>query len=160
MDNQQPFDPNQEKWDHGHLWDQLSPKKRAFLQTLKDTFGNIAQACDACKIGRSTYYLWMREDIVFNQVVRDLEMPERRIDFVESKLMQKINSGDTIAMIFFLKTQAKHRGYIEKDEKKRPEAMEKEPSWFDAPKELPENTPPAPAISDAVIVSETKKEGK
>ena len=38
------------------------------------------------------------------------------IDFAESSLYKQIKDGNTSATIFFLKTQAKRRGYIEKQE--------------------------------------------
>jgi len=44
------------------------------------------------------------------------EARERMIDFAESKLYQNIKAGDNTAIIFYLKTQAKHRGYIERSE--------------------------------------------
>ena len=44
------------------------------------------------------------------------EANETNIDFVESKLMQAINSGNITAMIFFLKTKGKDRGYVERRE--------------------------------------------
>ena len=44
------------------------------------------------------------------------EASETTIDFVESQLLKNINEGDTTSIIFFLKTKAKHRGYVERQE--------------------------------------------
>lgn len=37
-------------------------------------------------------------------------------DFAEGKLLQQIDAGNITAIIFYLKTQAKDRGYIERQE--------------------------------------------
>lgn len=41
---------------------------------------------------------------------------ETRLDKAERKLDQQIDAGDTTALIFFLKTKGKKRGYIERQE--------------------------------------------
>ena len=90
---------------------------------------------DACKktgVARSTFYQWLNEDADFKAAVEEAQ--EQAIDFVEGKLFQKINGvkigklddegelnvyeqppSDT-AIIFYLKTKAKKRGYIERQE--------------------------------------------
>ena len=41
------------------------------------------------------------------------DVEEGLIDLCETKLMQQINEGNLTAIIFFLKTKGKQRGYIE-----------------------------------------------
>ena len=47
---------------------------------------------------------------------------ESAIDYVESKLYERIKANDTASIIFFLKTRAKSRGYQERTELVMPEA--------------------------------------
>ena len=65
---------------------------------------------------RSTYYKWLKEDEDFKIEVESVEPKELFLDFTESKLVEKINTGDTTAIIFTLKTKGKSRGYIERKE--------------------------------------------
>jgi hypothetical protein len=70
----------------------------------------IAKSLD---VDRTTLYKWIEDENLKDALV---EGRNSRIDFVESKLDQKINDGDTTAIIFFLKTQGKERGYVERKE--------------------------------------------
>lgn len=99
----------------------MEDKKEKFIQALAQGFGIIATACEAIGIGRSTYYRWYNNDPEFKERVD--EVTETQVDFVESKLMQAINAGDTTATIFYLKTKGKKRGYNEKAQPKAPDPL-------------------------------------
>lgn len=106
-------------------------KKGAMIKALQKTLGIVSEACEKVKISRKTHYEWLKKDSEYKEKVDDID--EASIDFVEGKLFQKINGirigkyikgklqiyevppSDT-AIIFFLKTKAKKRGYIEKVE--------------------------------------------
>ena len=83
-------------------------KRELFLNTLKAAGGVICVACEATGISRSTYYVWYNTDPEFRERVE--EVMEAQIDYVESKLMNLINAGDTTATIFYLKTKGRRRG--------------------------------------------------
>jgi transposase-like protein len=91
-------------------------KKRAFQEAYKKAFGNVTQSCNAIGIDRSTYYDWIKKDEKFKKQIEELEPEERFMDFLESKLVERINKGDTTSIIFALKTKAKKRGYVERQE--------------------------------------------
>ena len=88
-------------------------KKDTFLQCLRSSLGHISKACEASKISRGTYYLWI-EDKEFKERVDAVN--EGLVDHVEHQLLKKIDMGDTTAIIFYLKTKGKNRGYVEKQE--------------------------------------------
>lgn len=89
--------------------------KKQFLGNLEKSLGIIASACKKTEINRSTYYDWRHKDQVFAAAC-DL-ITEDTSDFVESKLLQKINEGDTAAIIFYCKTKMRSRGYDGKDKR-------------------------------------------
>ena len=92
-----------------------TPKKKRFLEALREAKGNISLACEIVGINRSTYYRWLKNEKFKNEVEK---INEEAIEFVENKLMERIEKGDLGAIIFFLKTKAKHRGWSEKIEVK------------------------------------------
>lgn len=91
----------------------LSKEQNRFLKALKETLGNITGACLKIHISRQTYYNWMNNS-EFAQAVEDTN--ESNIDYAESKLLSLIRDGNVTAIIFYLKTKGKKRGYIEKTE--------------------------------------------
>lgn len=88
--------------------------KEKLIKRLQFHLGNIKKSCDEVGINRSTYYEWYNNDSYFRQCVDDIH--EGVIDFVESSLQEQIKDGNITAIIFFLKTKGKKRGYIEKQE--------------------------------------------
>lgn len=67
------------------------------LQCSDETVRNYIKRYSACK-----------------QAVTDAR--EAMIDYAEGKLYQNIQNNDTVSILFFLKTQAKQRGYVERTE--------------------------------------------
>lgn len=84
--------------------------KSLFLDLFLKT-GNITAACKNGRIGRQTFYDWMKNDLVFKRDFEDCE--DALLDFAEGKLMNLIDEKNPTAIIFFLKTKGKERGYIE-----------------------------------------------
>lgn len=89
--------------------------KSAFIEAYQKTFGNVSYACRAVNIARSTYYMWLDSDADFKKNIADVEPRETLIDAAELQLAKKVNEGDTVAILFTLKTLGKKRGYIEKE---------------------------------------------
>jgi len=75
---------------------------------------NISSTCSAIGIDRRTLCRWRDADNELDRMI--LEADEAVIDFTESKLIEQINDGNLTAIIFFLKTKGKRRGYIESNE--------------------------------------------
>ncbi len=86
-------------------------QKSNFLKVIKKLMGNISQSCEKVGITRQVFYQWLSEDENFKRSYENQN--EYEIDFAESKLMQEINDGNITAIIFFLKTKGKKRGYVE-----------------------------------------------
>ncbi len=87
-------------------------RKLRFLECLKEAGGMATVAADNAGINFATYRRWVNSDPEFAEAVE--EPQERTTDYVESKLLQRIEDGDTTAMIFYLKTKGRKRGWSEK----------------------------------------------
>ena len=93
---------------------QKTTKKDTFLKCLQEQHGHITMACESANIPRRTYYNWIEKDPKFKEQVDAVN--EGLVDHVEHQLLKKIDMGDTTAIIFYLKTKGKNRGYVEKQE--------------------------------------------
>jgi hypothetical protein len=95
-------------------------RQRVFLDSFIKNFGNISIACKSAGISRATYYAWINgaseADVKFRADLQNVEPEEVFVDFLESKLVQLINGGDTAATIFGLKAKGKRRGWVERTE--------------------------------------------
>lgn len=110
-DMKEPTNPTGKK---SKVEENILEKKILLLEKLKESKGIISYACTAAKIDRDTYYRYLNEDDEFRQEVRNIK--ESQIDVVEAALLSNIADKKEASIFFYLKTQAKHRGYVEKIE--------------------------------------------
>ena len=94
--------------------DRFTAQQVADALTQAKGFVSVAARNLGC--ADNTVRNYMERYAVCKQAVTDAR--ESMIDIAEGRLYQNINSGDNTAIIFFLKTQAKHRGYIERYEQR------------------------------------------
>jgi hypothetical protein len=88
--------------------------KKALLEALEKSLGVVTTACKQVGINRTTFYRYYNEDEKFKTEVDDLS--NVAIDFAESQLFKQIQGGNPTSTIFYLKTKAKKRGYVERQE--------------------------------------------
>lgn len=93
----------------------LTKNQEKFLASLKENLGIISKAADACNLHRNSHYKWLDSSLEYKEEYLSIE--DDCIDVVEHALMGKIlEDKDTTAIIFYLKTKGKKRGYVEKSE--------------------------------------------
>jgi len=95
------------------------PSKEIIIDALEKAFGNKTVAAKSLQTSRNSLDVWLSHYGVSQSEIercRDLAL-----DIAEYKLLQAINEGRTAELIFFLKTQGKSRGYIERQEVSGPD---------------------------------------
>jgi hypothetical protein len=78
-------------------------------EALRKTRGNIARAADKIGITRSTLHSRINKEPALKTIVE--ECRERFLDDTEDVFQNKVLSGDTVSMLFALKTLGRKRGY-------------------------------------------------
>jgi len=88
--------------------------KDTLIESLRQNMGNVTLACHFTGCSRSTFYRYMESDEQFKKDVEDIS--SMAIDICEAELWKLIKEGNSTAIIFFLKTKGKVRGYVERQE--------------------------------------------
>ena len=85
-----------------------------YLKAIEGSGGIYSIVAERLGVNRVT--AWRR--IKNNKVLLDAmeQETERMGDVAEAMLFKKIKQGDMTALIFYLKTKHKHRGYVERSE--------------------------------------------
>jgi len=81
--------------------------------------GYVSKIAADLQVSTSTVYNYRDRWVTVAQAWADVR--EKRHDFVESKLDKAINGGNITAIIFYLKTQCKNRGWVERFEHTGPD---------------------------------------
>ena len=89
------------------------PTRQLLSEVIVKAYGNLSVVAKSFDASRSTILIWVK-DYDLHEVVQ--QGRDALLDMAEDKLAQKIKEGDTTTLIFFLKTQGKKRGYIERQE--------------------------------------------
>lgn len=88
--------------------------KKKLLEGLVKYKGIVTDACKYANCSRKTYYKYLKEDEDFAEEAKDAQ--DQALDFVEGKLFSLIQQENPTAIIFYLKTKGKKRGYVERQE--------------------------------------------
>jgi hypothetical protein len=81
------------------------------VRAIRDARGLVAVAARKLQIDRQTIYNRMQKSDAVKDAVA--EAREFTTDVAEAKLFQAIEGGEAWAVCFYLKCQAKGRGYVE-----------------------------------------------
>ena len=84
------------------------------IDAIQEAQGFITKAADILGCSRMTLYRYMDRYPTVKQALADTR--EKRHEWVESKLMKAVGADNLTAIIFYLKTQGKHLGYVERQE--------------------------------------------
>lgn len=85
--------------------------KANYLRALVRCMGLVTTACANTGVSKMTLTRWRETDEVFSKA--ELSISDVCLDFVEGKLFNLIQNGDRQAIMFYLRTRGRHRGWVE-----------------------------------------------
>jgi len=115
---------------------------------LLDYYGNILVCAKNMGVRRETLYQWIRSSERLKKAV--VAGREAMIDFTESNLFKNIAKGKEASIFFYLKTQGKKRGYIEKQEIVLPDGVKL--NITDPEAEMKKRGIPIPVVGNEDVV--------
>ena len=89
-------------------------KVKEVIDALQKSRGFVSAAAKILGCAPSTIYRHIEKSESVRTAIKDAR--EATKDMAELKLLNRINEGSDTAIIFYLKTQAKDRGYVEKQQ--------------------------------------------
>lgn len=92
----------------------ISKNQKKFLESLRSNLGVVSKAAYACNMHRNSHFNWLRNSAEYKEEVEAVE--NECLDLAEDALLTEIQNRNIAAIIFYLKTKGKKRGYIEKQE--------------------------------------------
>lgn len=90
------------------------PTKKEYVSAILAKRGLVSQAAEALGVSRQAVYKAAKKHTEIQEAIDSTR--EETTDFAESKLYEQIAEGNITAIIFYLKTQGKKRGYVERQE--------------------------------------------
>ena len=90
----------------------FTPNQKKFLEALRETLGVISKASHISGLHRNNHFFWMKKSVEYKEEYD--QIVEDGLDFAEDALYSCIRDREITAIIFYLKTKGKKRGYIER----------------------------------------------
>jgi len=88
---------------------EMGERQKSFVHFFYKYGGNIAAACHAAGITRSTFTRWLANYPELSEQIT--EVNEAMLDLAEQQLLENIKAGKEQSLFFFLCNKGKHRGW-------------------------------------------------
>lgn len=109
--------------------EETKKNKSDFLTAYDQTFGNISQAAKAVGIDRGNVYYWKEHDEEFREALEKLKPKDKFKDWLESKLVSKINQdSDEFLKYALMREERRLKSQRERETRKQAQG-ESEDSW-------------------------------
>jgi len=89
----------------------MAYEKEQFIKAIAGSGGYVSLIADRIGCAPKTVYDWINKDEDVAEAIKREKI--KQVDFAEGKLQSLIKQENPTAIIFYLKTQGKDRGYYE-----------------------------------------------